>query len=392
MEERHVTIQNAAQFVRELIELGNVYKIDNTDYITSVIDGSVITVEVDGKNKPIMLWSEKAKLGDHVLLNIFGETINTTVERNWFYTFIGMLPGHIIKNMMMTIINAALSTEEKNTYKTMEVVAPFVTEIDEKTKSEFSLLTVRDIATIVFHKPSKTAQLQTKLFDEEFRKAIGKKVRVKSWSLFENMFKTLMNIESVEQMYSTFKYSATILGMKQTDAMVHVLIKFAENIDAFQKVFSGKEFNLAALATGLQDMELFFGIMRVFTSGGGARQEAKPAPSPFNTTTRAGEVRTIGSAPATVQLGSYGGAVVVPLPNVLNNNVLSQQIRLPDVVRNMSLSMPQQTMPQPMNFGYACNQSPAVPVLGKVITLDNSPQMRTQGPKFRQILENGKVV
>jgi len=397
MEERHVTIQDAAQFVRELLELGGVYKIDSTDFIVSAIDGSVITVEVDGKNKPIMLWSEKAKLGDHVLLNIFGETINTTVERNWFYTFIGMLPGHIIKNMMMSIINSALSTTESNTYAMMEAITPFVKEIDEKTKTEFSLLTVRDIALIVFHKPSKTAQLQTKLFDEEFRKSLGKKIRVKTWTLFENMFKALMNVETVEQMHETFKYTATILGMKQTDAMVHVLLKFAENVDAFQKVFSGKEFNLSSLISNQQNLEIFFGIMRVFTSGGGQRLEAKPAQSPFGNSVPVGDPRAAApNAGQSFRPVTIGMGIPVTLPNVLDkvkarlvgNN--QQQLPLPDVLHGGIITSTQQqpqTAYQPL---YAANSRPS---FGKVVVLDSNPQpARGQGPKVRQILDNGQIV
>lgn len=387
MEEKHVTIKDASQFVRSIIELGNVYKVDSTDFIVDTVDGSAATIEVKGQTKPIMIWSEKAKLGDHVLLNIFGETVNTTDERNWFYTFIGMLPGHIIRNMMISIINAALSKEQDKAYEAMDVISPFVKDIDEKTKAELNLITAKEIATIVYHKPSKTAQLQTKLFEEDFRAMYGKKIRGKSWKLFEAMFKTIMNIESEQQMSDTFKVSAVILGMKQTDAMVRVLVKFVENVDAYSRILLGQEANLGVLLTGIQNLELYFGIMRVFTSGGGTQKvESKaPAASPFGK-----------SAPVTPQstpkgrVVSVGNGMPIVLPDVVGQQktvpVSSAPAPvLPDVLH------PGRMVSVPNNYGFRPYGSQGS-VFGKAVAIDNTQQLRSQGPKVRQILANGKLV
>src|SRR5574344_1106031 len=228
MEEKHVTIADASQFVRDIISIGGVFKVDpNSDFITDITGGEA-TVQVGTATKPIMIWSDKARLGDHVLLNIFGETMNASEERRWFYSFLNMIPGKILRDMMMTIINKATEKDDKDAYAAMEVISPFVKEIDDKTKAEFNLLKGSDIALIIYHKPSKTAQLQSKLFEEDFRASFGKKIRAKSWKLFENMFRTLMNTEDEAQLSATFKEEAKILGMKQTNTMIRVLVKFIE--------------------------------------------------------------------------------------------------------------------------------------------------------------------
>ena len=389
MEEKHVTIQDASQFVRSIIELGGVYKVDGTDFIVDTVDGAAATIDVKGQPKPIMIWSEKAKLGDHVLLNIFGETVNTTDERNWFYTFVSMVPGHIVRNMMISIINAALAKEQDKAYEAMDVISPFVKDIDDKTKNELNLIAAKDIATIVYHKPSKTAQLQTKLFEDDFKAVFGKKIRGKTWKLFDAMFKTLMNIENEQQMSDTFKSSAVILGMKQTDAMVLVLVKFIENVDAYVRILLNQESNLGTLISGVQNLELFFGIMRVFTSGGGSQKvESKaPAASPFGK-----------SAPATPQSTPKGR--VVPVGNAM-------PIVLPDVVgKQKSIPISQPKMPalpdvlhpgrtvtvQPgSSFGFRPYGSQGS-IFGKPVAIDNTQQLRSQGPKVRQILANGKLV
>lgn len=386
MEEKHATIQDASQFVRDLIELGGVYKVDGTDFIVDTVDGTAATIDVKGQSKPIMLWSEKAKLGDHVLLNIFGETVNTTDERNWFYTFISMLPGHILRNMMTAIINAALSKEQDKAYEAMDVISPFVKDIDEKTKNELHLLGAKDIATIVYHKPSKTAQLQTRIFEEDFRAVFGKKIRAKSWKLFESMFKTLMSIENEQQMSDTFKITANILGMKQTDSMVRVLVKFAENVDSYARILLGQEFKLGNLIAGVNNLELFFGIMRVFTSGGGTQKvESKaPAASPFGKPTPVSPT----SAPAG-KVVPVGRSMPLVLPDVVGKQKsipISQQPKpvLPDVLH------PGRMVPIQQSYGFQAYGTPGF-TFGKPVSLDSAPP-RSQGPKVRQILANGKLV
>lgn len=388
MEEKQVTIQDASQFVRSIIELGNVYKVDSTDFIVDTVDGSAATIDVKGQAKPIMIWSEKAKLGDHVLLNIFGETVNTTDERNWFYTFIGMLPGHIIRNMMTAIINAALSKEQDKAYEAMDIISPFVKDIDEKTKTELNLISAKDIATIVYHKPSKTAQLQTKLFEEDFRTMYGKKIRGKTWKLFEAMFKTIMSIETEQQMSDTFKMSAVILGMKQTDAMLRVLVKFIENVDAYVRILLGQEANLGVLLTGIQNLELYFGIMRVFTSGGGTQKvESKaPAASPFGK-----------SAPATPQstpkgrVVSVGNGMPIVLPDVVGKQKTIPISSTPAPVLPDVLNPGRSVAAPASNFGFRPYGSQGS-IFGKPVAIDNTQQLRSQGPKVRQILANGKLV
>lgn len=388
MEEKHATIQDASQFVRDLIELGGVYKVDSTDFVVDTVDGTAATIDVKGQSKPIMLWSEKAKLGDHVLLNIFGETVNTTDERNWFYTFISMLPGHILRNMMTAIINAALSKEQDKAYEAMDVISPFVKDIDEKTKTELQLLGPKDIATIVYHKPSKTAQLQTRIFEDEFRAVFGKKIRTKTWKLFEAMFKTLMNIENEQQMSDTFKITANILGMKQTDSMVRVLVKFAENVDSYARILLGQEFKLGNLISGVNNLELFFGIMRVFTSGGGAQKvESKaPAASPFGKS-----VSTTPQSAPTGKVVPVGGSMPIVLPDVVGKQKsipIAQQPKpvLPDVLHpGRMIAAPQPSFGQYRPYG-----TPGF-TFGKPVALDNAPP-RSQGPKVRQILANGKLV
>lgn len=389
MEEKKLTIQDASQFVRDLIEVGGVYKVDNTDFIVNTVDGTPATIEIKGTPRPIMIWSEKAKLGDHVLLNIFGETVNTTEERNWFYTFLSMLPGHILKNMMTAIINAALAKEQDGKYEAIEMISPFVKDIDDKTKNELNLLSARDIGVIVYHKPSKTAQLQSKLFDESFRASIGKKIRAKTWKLFDAMFKTLMNIESEEAMSKDFKISADILGMKQTDAMVRVIIKFAQNVEQYARVLLGQEYKMGNLIEGSKNLEIFFGIMRVFTSGGGRPVEkGAPAASPFGKSAST-PLQSVGSGAKVISLG---GALPIVLPDVVGKGPKKVEIdkpkmQLPDVVHPGRFTAP---APMPTAPTYRPIYTP--PIFGKPVAIDNVQQMKSQGPKVIPIMDNGKVV
>lgn len=388
MEEKKLTIQDASQFVRDLIEIGGVYKVDSTDFIVNTVDGAPATLEIKGQPKPIMIWSEKAKLGDHVLLNIFGETVNTTEERNWFYTFLSMVPGHVLKNMMTAIINAALAKDQNGKYEAIEMISPFVKDIDDKTKNELNLLTARDIAVIVYHKPSKTAQLQTKLFDESFRQGIGKKIRTKTWKLFDAMFKALMSIPDEETMSKDFKISANILGMKQTDAMVRVIVKFAENVEQYARVLLGQEYKLGNLIEGCKNLEIFFGIMRVFTSGGGRQiDKGAPATSPFGKSNSV-PLQTGGSAAKVISLG---GSLPIVLPDVVGKDpkkieLDKPKMALPDVVHPGRFGAPVPAAPAPMY------RQPYMPIFGKPVAIDNAAQMRSQGPKIIPIMDNGKVV
>lgn len=405
MEEKKVTIADAAQFVRDVLSIGNVFKVDpNTDYVTDITGGPA-TVKVGNADKPIMIWSEKAKIGEHVLLNIYGETMNATEERRWFYSFLNMVPGKVIRDMMMTIINTATSAEDKNAYAAMEVISPFVKEIDEKTKAEFNLFKGSDLAQIVYHKPSKTAQLQTKLFEEDFKASFGKKIRAKSWKLFENMFKALMNVEDEKQLSATFKAEATILGMKQTDAMVRVLVKFIENVDAVSRTLLSTDYPIANLLVGVENLNLYYATMRVFTSGGGQTVDKKASTTnPF-----------VGNAPAQISAGTGGGRLVsignglpIVIPDVVSKMQQPKQIPIAPAaptVSPMVTTIPMSAMPMPAvpQFG----QIPSAPVscgtgivfgtgiggqFGKTVGIDNPVQNRNLTPRVRQILANGKVI
>ena len=396
MEEKKVTIADAAQFVRDVLSIGHVFKVDPaTDYITDITGGPA-TVKIGNVDKPIMIWSEKAKIGEHVLLNIFGETMNATEERRWFYSFLNMVPGKVIRDMMMTIINNATSSEDKNAYEAMEVISPFVKEIDEKTKNEFNLFKGSDLAQIVYHKPSKTAQLQTKLFDEDFKASFGKKIRTKSWKLFENMFKALMNVTDEKQLSSTFKAEAQILGMKQTDAMVRVLVKFVENIDATSRSLLGTDYPIANLLVGVENLNLFYATMRVFTSGGAQSLEKKaPAQSPF-----AGNAQGQ-TKPATIgkKLVSIGNQLPIVIPDAVEAK--SKMVTIPSaspyrsnvtVVPMSSMQFPGQTVipsaTQQVTFGNNFGSG----MFGKTINIDNPTQNRNLAPRTVSILGNGKVV
>jgi hypothetical protein len=201
------------------------------------------------------------------------------------------------------------------------------------------------------------------------------------------MFKALMSIENEQAMSDTFKVSATILGMKQTDAMVRVLVKFIENCDAYIRILLNQEPNLGVLITGIQNLELYFGIMRVFTSGGGAQKiENKVAPaSPFG-------------KPAPVSSDTIQKNCVIPigngktliLPNTAKskNTTFSQPTAAPTMQPTM---MPNPGFMQPMGTTFNPFARNTM-CFGKPVAIDNTQQLRSQGPKVRPILSNGKLV
>lgn len=390
MTEKSKSITDVSEFVRSIIQLGGVYKLDSSDYIVDATSGDVVVVDYGNKQKkPIMLWSEKARLGEHVLLNIFGETINTSNERKWFYTFVSMLPGFILKNIMTATVNLAIADKKGNEstskYEVMDIVSPFVPDIDEKTKGELAAIDPAAVAVIVYHKPSKTAQLQTKLFDEDYRGSIGKKIRTKTWTLIENMFKTFMSVTDVAQSNSTFKYEATILGMKQTDAMLHVLVKFVENIEAYGNALIDLKPCTMTLVDGLANLNMFFAIMRVFSSGGGTTieksTEAKPNATPVTVVPTQSEVTPFGvrvpiqSKTNCTMINMPGDVIPICIPNVVKPGA-------PAINLNRSIPIYQ----QPQEIPTIDNMYGRKVVVGGVVSNYNN------GPIIRTVLDNGKVV
>jgi len=92
-------------------------------------------------------------------------------------------------------VTLAISSDTEDLgYDKLKFVTPYIEMVDAKTLKELDKLKPMDIADIFYHNKSKTAQLQTKLYEEDYQKSLGGKIRKKTWNflqkVMEDIFKT----------------------------------------------------------------------------------------------------------------------------------------------------------------------------------------------------------
>ena len=249
------------QFIKTIIESGDVYYVDeDTHYVMNVKNDKPVAIELNKKLMPMMVFGSKMLVGDHIILNPIRDTIGTCPERQWFFNYVKLILGGMIQLSMKSIIQKIVEPDkdDQENYPLVALLAPFTDKVDTKTLNELKQLSPGDILQLFYHKKSKTAQYQTNLWDEEFCNGFGSKIRKKTWEVFREMLCGFLHVDSEDELSENYKYTATIIGTQEADAVLHVFVKACGVLSDPIKLLTGKDIHAAELNDHITHLEQYY--------------------------------------------------------------------------------------------------------------------------------------
>lgn len=253
-------------FLKLVVTTGDTHYIEPDHTIWRKSDNTPVGVNLyKGKEgrRQVALYKENMTMGNFVLLNPFVESVGFSAERNWFYMWMQVLPGCLIREAMVRMAERALSKDDDTGYKGSAVMAKFIDRIDEKFLSELAKLRSVDIMLIYYAKDQKIAQLNSALWEKEYEQQVIKsKLRKSTLMLIRDMVATMLQTDKPEEIL----YTATLLGCPQFDAMMHVLFETLKRIAPVYEPMTGTSLHIKELEEHLQHLEAYHKAMQWLAS------------------------------------------------------------------------------------------------------------------------------
>lgn len=331
--DKALTSDNAYQFVKALVEFGDIYYVDRDLIIRQQADDEAVGVSVGTPptRRPIAVFKTGMKVGDYVALNPFTDVLGDSKERAWFTLHMSILPGFMLKTAMYSAVKIALSKSKGSSYKANKFLSKWIEKIDEKLLDEIERLPPKKIAFIFYDRSKKTAQVQSDIGYEECREEYKNKVRKGSWSIINDMVKTFLQTGTKRP--ESLTYESVILSMPKIDAIMHLLVDVIERMDTPLKEFTEFKYDLPALKEHLRHIEAYREALRWFASATVTDEASSGigdiAPWPANATTAKPVKRDDGEETSSIKDATPAGIILNPS---FAGGVMSMGTGTPDYV------------------------------------------------------------
>jgi hypothetical protein len=250
-----MTHDDLTAFCKYLIEWTQCFKVDEKLYIRDDND-NVVHVEINKKEHPLMIYHANVTDPKALVLNPFKEQQVTAVQEEQFFIdslktgFRGMVWGFI-----KTLVDSPNKEESEITYDSTEVYQAVSNQLSKNTVKELERVYKRspvDFLNIYYDKKSRTAQLQTSVFDKDYQESFGTKVSKKSWTVLTTMFTTLFGLEKIHTKYN---YTATFIGMPKAECVWNVLYMAAKKVSKYFKSMFNVDLKLGTFKKYLDHLE-----------------------------------------------------------------------------------------------------------------------------------------
>lgn len=235
-------------FFKKVIEIGGLYYLDDDNYVLRQIDDSPVVINVGEKEGvPLMMYSPKMKAGKHAIICPLVETNQShSAERAWFFESRSMVTGAITKLIVKTLLELIVEGKSKN--KKALKLANVMSDADEKTLKELKRIPADSFLRIFYSRKKMTAQLQTDIYDDDFRLKY-KTIRKKTWTAFEKIMAILLGTEHIHE---DFRYVSDRIGIPEADANLTIFIDWVEAIAPHAKVVLGVDYPVHELKEHLK--------------------------------------------------------------------------------------------------------------------------------------------
>jgi hypothetical protein len=272
-----VNQNNITEFFKLLVEFGGCYYVDNEMFIKSTVDDTPVLVKINNNPMPMKVYHENMKVGKYTIFNPLVEVLGHSAERTWFIQSRSLIVGVMIKEMMKKVVNIVTDKDEDFDYDKLDAIQPFVKKIDKKLLSEIDKLEPVRILRIIYNKKKRIAQAQSDLWEEEYRNTL--KIRKGSWSIIPEMLEAFIGTDEVHEI---FNYKATIVGMQETDAFLHVLLQLAIAMDQYVKLLLDRDLRVPEFVNHMEHLEEYRKACAWAVAG--TAQHDKEAAKPVNAT------------------------------------------------------------------------------------------------------------
>ena len=267
MVNRKLNDDDITAFLKLVLEYNNVFYVGDDLYLYKVRNDEPVGLTINNTSLPIRLFSSKIKPEEHIVLNPLKESLGASQERTFFYQFVDALPGSFAFRMIFEILNEYFSSDAPNdksksksdksedpNYTKLDLVAKFMDKADSKTINELKLLTPTDILYIFYQKKTKTAQLQSNLWDDEFRNQFGNKIRQKTWSFLTNIISAFIESTNLNDEY---KYKSTKVSILEADATFNVFLKTMKSMEPYIKAILNMDLHMSELEEHINNLEAY---------------------------------------------------------------------------------------------------------------------------------------
>lgn len=312
---KEITKDTLLAFEKLLIEIGDVFKVQDNFTILNVGTDQPVTV-VDGKKtKIVAFFYEGMPVSDDItVLNPFKECIGINRAREWFYNALSSLTALMLSQLMRKMLKDAVEKNDDN-YNQFPLMSRIIGKVDETMLDELDKIRTLDLLSIYYNKKTKTAEAQCCIQSEEYQKE-HPKYRKKTWEVFEILVKNFLGSEDISDVYT---YTAKILSIPETDAKLHVIIGLLSAMDPWCRDLLGIELHGKELEEHLEALE-GYARLYAFVTQTVAEPDNAPSVAPWNQNTP----MAYSAQNTLVPASSYGVAAPPPTVSLVPTSSIDQ--------------------------------------------------------------------
>lgn len=262
----NVTQEEISDFIKTVVEIGGIYKVDDQWFICTAKDNQRIEVNIGSQKKPDMQPVKIFHSGMHqqenaVILNPFAEPLgNVQAQMQWFWSSRATVVSCITYSTMIELFKLAQQGVEEVSVGLSTVLSHFTDTVDEKMLDNLKEIQGDDLMTLVYDTRKKTAYLRTRIYDDEFR-STHKKLRKKDWRAME-AFLEYINLNDL----SPFQFKSASVGYMEAEARLNVLAMWAEAINPITKLVLDRDLQPDDITCGLEKIKEYRRMSKWFQS------------------------------------------------------------------------------------------------------------------------------
>lgn len=268
---QQVSTEEITNFIKLLMELGGSFLVAPDYTILNPSDSKPKMVTIGKKDVPLKIFNPSMQIEESKILNPFVESTTDSYERAWFWNSRSDIMSLITKYIAIKIAELAASKPEEIDMNNVELLHEFVDKVDDKTSKQIEQIPSDAWLTMVYHRKNRTCYAVSKLFDDEFRKELDKKVNKKTWAFIDLLYEVIFKTTDLQSLY---KFTSDKVGMIETESRLAVLVMLCDALHPYASVLLKVDLHPGELHDGLDKLEMYRKTCLWFTSSSAKQSSA----------------------------------------------------------------------------------------------------------------------
>lgn len=249
-----VTSDGVYEFLRMLVEIGGVHKVDKDGNILHA-DGTPIHTEVghNHKKRQYRILNKNMHTGDYVYVNPLNEAIKTSSDRVWFWGSRTAILSSMIKYSLIKLIRLSLADEVP--LELMELSKALGADrLDEAAADHIDKIDEADIFTIFYDVKEHIAQVQCRVLEDEWRKEVKKLscMRKKDWDIVASFLNALLG-----EPPHAITHRGEVTAIFEADARLNVIIQVLDRIEPIVRILLDVDIPLDAIKSHYENLDTY---------------------------------------------------------------------------------------------------------------------------------------